>query len=537
MSLTKCVLAAFLLLASSAGLARPIEEWVARYNGPGSGSDETFALAVDAEGNIYVTGRSQGSDTYDDYATLKYDSNGDTVWVARYSGPGNGSDVAHAVAVDASGNVYITGESLGSGTYLDYATIKYRSNGDTVWVQRYNGPGNWHDRAKALAVDGSGNVYVTGNSQGDYLTMKYDPNGDTVWVRRYDGTGGSEDKPSALAVDGSGNVYVTGYSLGTSFDYATTKYDSNGNQLWAARYDGPANDWDDACAVAVDASGNVYVTGSSRGSGTRKDYATIKYDSNGDTVWVVRYNGPGNRDDEAYALTIDGEGNVHVTGTSMGYPGYYDYATIKYNSYGRRLWVARYNGHHWDEAYALALDPFGNVYVTGMSWGGADIDMDYATVKYDPHGNELWVVRYNGPANKSDRAKAVAVDASGNVYVTGYSEGFRSGWDYATIKYSQNTGIDTQNPDNSLPKDFRLTCRPNPFNATTEISYTLTEAGEVELTIYNIGGQLIETLVDGHQEAGEYQIIWDASEQASGIYFYRLSTGDFTETKRMTLLR
>src|SRR3989304_8951188 len=140
--------------------------WVRRYNGPGDSSDYASAITVDGSGNVYVTGYSTGSGTYYDYATIKYYSNGDTAWVRRYNGPGNGYDEAYAIAVDGSGNVYVTGQSIGSGTYNDYATIKYYSNGDTAWVRRYNGPGNVDDVAYAIAVDGSGCVYVTGWSVG-----------------------------------------------------------------------------------------------------------------------------------------------------------------------------------------------------------------------------------------------------------------------------------------------------------------------------------------------------------------------------------
>jgi len=90
----------------------------------------------------------------------------DTAWVRRYNGPGNGDDGASAMAVDNSGNVYVTGGSRGSGTSTDYATIKYYPNGDTAWVKRYNGSRNASDRASAIAVDGFGNVYVTGTSYG-----------------------------------------------------------------------------------------------------------------------------------------------------------------------------------------------------------------------------------------------------------------------------------------------------------------------------------------------------------------------------------
>src|SRR3990170_2686494 len=241
----------------------------------------------------------------------------DTAWVRLYNGLANNYDAASAIAVDGSGNVYVTGTSHASETALDYTTIKYGSNGDTAWVRRYDGPLSSYDQASAIIVDDSGNVYVTGGSWGtvtttDYATIKYYPNGDTAWVRRYNGTGNSADEARALAVDDSGNVYVTGYSYGsgTFNDYATIKYYPNGNTAWVRRYNGSGNLNDEAYAIDVDSSGNVYVTGRSFGSGTSYDYATLKYYASGDTAWVRRYNGPGNSGDEARAIAVDGSGNV-----------------------------------------------------------------------------------------------------------------------------------------------------------------------------------------------------------------------------------
>ena len=106
-------------------LAQVTEEWVARYNGPGNDYDVATSLAVDDAGNVYVTGYSYGSGTFEDYATVKYSSTGVQQWAARYNGPGNGDDIATSLAVDDAGNVYVTGYSYGSGTDLDYATVKY----------------------------------------------------------------------------------------------------------------------------------------------------------------------------------------------------------------------------------------------------------------------------------------------------------------------------------------------------------------------------------------------------------------------------
>jgi len=394
------------------------EAWVARYDGPAGSSDEVAAIAVDGSGNVYITGWSYGgSATSSDYATIKYDTNGNQLWLERYNGPASDYDDARALAVDGSGNVYVTGRSVRSGTGADYATIKYDTDGNQIWVAFYNGPGM--DIAKSIALDSSGNVYVTGSSFGsgtdtDYATIKYDKDGNQIWVKRYHGPGNSEDSARVIAVDGTGNVYVTGVSIGdgTYYDYATIKYDPDGNQLWVKRYTSPGNESDGARDLALDGSGNVYVTGSSHRSGYLYDSATIKYDPDGNELWVQRYDGGGD------AIAVDGAGNVYIACGG---------GTIKYDTDGNQLWVASY----YSGLNALALDGSGNVYVTGDS----SISFAYATMKYDTDGNELWVKYYDDPASDMDDARDLALDGSGNVYVTGISL-YGGTFDYATVKYA-----------------------------------------------------------------------------------------------------
>jgi hypothetical protein len=433
-------------------------------------------MAVDSSGNVYVTGGSAVSDIVPDYATVKYDSAGQQQWVAYYTGPGNNADFAEAITVDASGNVYVTGESYdASGANPDYVTIKYNSSGQQQWVARYDGPAHQYERASGIAVDGSGNVYVTGRSWGseqfgnDYATIKYNSAGQEQWVARYNGPGNSqnsEDYARGIAVDDSGNVYVTGESSGsgTERDYATIKYNPSGQEEWVARYNGPGNGTDAAYAMAVDGSGNVYVTGASVGTTFPDfDYATIKYNSAGKQQWVARYNSPGNGDDGATRIAIDGSGSVYVTGQSRDpITNYERYITIKYNSGGQEQWGASYSGPYNGAHLPLgiAVDGSGNVYVTGQSAGPSFAD-DYATVKYDPTGIEQWVARYDGPGDSEDSASAIAVDGSGNVYVAGTSVGLGTNTDYATIKYVQGPPP-TPTPSATASPTPTLTPTPTP---------------------------------------------------------------------------
>ena len=313
-----------------------------------------------------------------------------------------------------------------------------------AWVQRYNGLGNGANEAYAVAVDGSNNVIVTGASTNsgsgyDYATIKYSSAGMPLWTNRYNGSGNGDDEASAVAVDSGNNVIVTGYSTGSSGydDYATIKYSSDGVPLWTNRYKGPGGMEDVATAVAVDGSNNVLVTGYSWGGGSWYDYATIKYSSAGVALWTNRYNGPGNGNDEAQAIASDSSNNVIVTGYSTGGNGNYNYATIEYSSAGVPLWTNRYSGpaNGPDEATGVAVDAGNNVVVTGYSTNSAS-GYDYATIKYSSAGVPLWTNRYNGPGNADDLARAVAVDHSGNVIVTGYSTGSGGEYDFATVKYS-----------------------------------------------------------------------------------------------------
>ncbi|HEY1199335.1 MAG TPA: SBBP repeat-containing protein [Niastella sp.] len=448
-------LIAYFFLVSVSAKTQVSEEWVARYNGPGNASDNAVDIAVDDDGNVYITGSSTGAGTFADYATIKYNSAGVQQWVARYNGPGNFFDEPADLAIDNAGNVYVTGRSAGVGNNDDYATIKYNSAGVVQWVARYNGPNDSTDAATSLAVDAAGNVYVTGLSAGvgsvlDYATIKYNSAGAVQWVTRYNGPGNSNDRAAALVIDNS-FVYVTGSStgIGTNLDYATIKHNiSTGAIEWVSRYNGAGNDRDEAVSLTVDNAGNVYVTGTIISGFDPSgdpfplelfDWATIKYNSAGAVQWVSTHDEGG--DDFAESVKLDNLGNVIVTGSISNSPPRLeepdlDYGTIKYNALtGAEIWVSKYGpppGTDFNEwrAQDQAIDSEGNIYVTGQTGQG-----EYGTIKWNTNGELQWAVTYtNGGGNA---AFAIALDDLGNVYVTGGSQGTGTGSDFATIKYNQ----------------------------------------------------------------------------------------------------
>ncbi|MBM3240060.1 T9SS type A sorting domain-containing protein [Candidatus Poribacteria bacterium] len=447
-------------------------------------------------------------------------------WVVRYNG---WLDGASAIAVDDFGNIYVTGSSYKNATYEDYATVKYDEDGNELWVAIYNGSGNAWDLASAIAVDDSGNVYVTGYSYGggmtqdDYATVKYDKDGNEAWVARYDGWG-SEDWAHAIAVDDSGNVYVTGNSISVTWhDYVTIKYDKDGNEIWVARYTEPFRGSDIPSAIAVDDFGNVYVTGLRNEKGdTSSDYATVKYDNNGNELWVVRYNGPGNSDDIAVAIVVDDFGNVYVTGRSYGGEMTQDdYATIKYSqqSVGQgsiKGVVADTAGNPIERAFVITIKPI-------KKWALTKPDGSYEITELEP-GEYFMIAIKEG--YKASLAK-VTVEAN---KVTEH--------DFILKPKSDETGEDEM---------IALSNFPNPFNPDTWIPYYLPQDADVTIQIYNSVGQLVRTLNLGRKSAGIYldknqAAYWNGCDSlgnkvSSGMYFYTLQAGEFKATRKMVIMK
>lgn len=380
--------------------------------------------------------------------------NTDPVWASFYSGPGDNSDRYNSVVSDGSGNFVGVGYTVRSGNYRDFLVVKFDANGDTIWTRTKNGKGSGEDEAVAVAVDGSGNIFVCGPSDGgftntDVLLIKYDAGGTKLYDTTWNSPAFYDDVPVAMALDPNGDVIIGGNTepdtVSGNNNYITLKFASNGGFIWATEFSrsGVTSGKDEMAGLVVDGNGDVYVTGRSS-NGADDDFATIKYTgTNGVQAWLQVYNS-GNGNDRATALALDNSGAVIVTGRSKNSSND-DFRTVKYSSAGVLQWSKTYNApaNQDDRALAIGVDALDNVYVTGQSDvdNSSAVNYDFATVKYNSAGTQQWSKVTGSMFIQDDIPSSIKVDGAGNIFITGRSDqdpGTANDNDWMTVMY--NTG-------------------------------------------------------------------------------------------------
>ena len=388
--------------------------WEKTYSG-GGGDDQPKAIATDSQGNVIVGGFTTGVNGRDFY-TIKYAAaDGVVVWARRYNnGNANGGDEITALAVDANDNVIVTGKSIDSGKQEDFFTIKYNAAGTAQWGGGIRYSTSFPDVPNALAIAPNGDVVVVGKSRVGsdicYYTVRYDAAGAFQWDETYDNAVQSDDDVATSvavappdALDPKGAVLVTGSSRNSSdpsnisYSYHTIKYPgAGGAPRWSRRYSGPGGNSLDTPFIGTDLQGNALIAGTAKLDGFRVVYYAAKYSATtGATVWQnntdVPAGSPANTSvtDNANAMVVDGAGNVVVTGTSLfaatGTDN--DYLTVKFDgASGNLLWRQRLNGDAAagsDDALSVAVDGGGDVIVVGTARKAApSANFEIITVKY-----------------------------------------------------------------------------------------------------------------------------------------------------------
>jgi hypothetical protein len=368
--------------------AEGVEQWTQQYAGSGNGDDAATSLCFDNNGNIYLTGTVYKNTTeVENCITIKYNQNGVQQWVRTFNGNASGIDFGTSIKADFQNNVYISGATTQSNSLLDFLIIKYDENGTLQWSNTYNHI-NLNDVSNKINIFDdivvvAGGAQVTAN-EWEYAITEFDANTGSFFgasVTNSSGTG--IDNIKDLTIDQNGFLYVTGGIVNSNngYDYYTMKLDTSLNFLWSATYNGNSNLDDIANSVYVDYAGNVYVTGSSNTTNQGKNWITIKYNSAGIQQWTASFNDNYDEDDEANALALDNSGNIYVAGYTYNGDNL-DYKTIKYDPNGNVKWEIEFNSLYNDDDKAtnISVDNNGDIIVAGQSYIGTDYK--FVTVKY-----------------------------------------------------------------------------------------------------------------------------------------------------------
>src|SRR3989339_220452 len=326
----------------------------------------------------------------------------------------SGDDSASAVAIDGSGYIFVTGTANGK-----YQTIKYNKSLIPV-VTRTDDCGG--AQATGIAIDNYNNVIVCGQTNaGDYILLKYDYNLSVV-ISSVVYDGGSTDGATGVCTDSEGNVIVTGFSAdGATYNFVTIKYNRDLAPLFSRVFDSGGDDR--AKSVTVDAENNIIVAGKSSGK-----YHIIKYDTNLNPLFDAQYNS-GNIA-EANCVVVDSSGSIIVTGYRKVSGATNDFYTIKYDSRLKYLCSVDYDGGGDDAATGITVDPQDNIIVTGRV--NMNTNWNYYTVKYDNNLNILAKASYD--SGNLDQAAAVECDSDGTIIVAGKSNDGLT-LNYFTIQY------------------------------------------------------------------------------------------------------
>ena len=538
---------------------------------------------------------------------------------------GSGYDRGNNVAVDANGNVYAIGyyksgvlsvENLqfNNAGSEDIILVKYNNNGDLLWARSLGGPNYECGYDVKITTDGNNNFYITGyfysptiqfgnitlynssvsTSAGDVFIVKCDGDGNVIWAKNNIGI--YDENGLNIAVDKNGNFYITGlFSSPTitfddksatnsgSFDMFVVKYNSNGEALWVRNLNASGTEF--SYGVNFDKDGNVYVTGRTSSSSINfagsviyghgnYDGFLVKYDANGNELWGKLIGGSGY--DIGDEICTDEDGNVYLTGyhgSSMNVDGInltcqgsYDIYVIKYSPNGNIIWARRAGGNGIDYSVGISYShSTSDIFVGGyynsssMTFGTETVNghggYDMLLLRYDKDGNEKWVLNEGSTAN--DYLMGFTIDECSNLYVTGSytSSTLQFGNDILTnfgdgdmfvAKYGGSCtdylaknnneryekghngklGYDSNVGKQKNKETFmsELNVYPNPTNGEINIEYSLSADGHVKIIIYDVLGNIINTLFDKETGAGKH--VLSSNLSGNGIYLIELISND-----------
>ncbi|MCI0452451.1 MAG: T9SS type A sorting domain-containing protein [Candidatus Latescibacteria bacterium] len=540
-----------------------------------------YAVATDGAGNVLVAGSHWGTVNFggspltslggDDIFFAKLDSDGDHVWSKRY-GDASTDQIARSIAIGPAnvivlagwflGTVNFGGSNLSSAGGVDIFVATFDAGGNHVWSQRFGAQGD--QRLESVAVDGSGNVVLTGYYDGtvdfgggqlvsvagnDIFLAKLSSTGSHLWSQRF-GNSSNDQWGESVATDASGNVIATGHFESTvnfggstltsagGDDIYLVKFDEDGGHTWSQRFGTTGNQT--AKAVTIDALGGIALTGYYAstidfGGGTLTnnggvDIFVARFDPSGGHIWSAAFGGT--TDQQAEAIAIDGAGKIALGGhffstvdfgggnlTSAG--GTDVFLTLLGDEPLNPVFITHFEARAAGAAVEVRWDVWADEALESYTLYRRDDDESYPRVVAD------------GPAESGARTCIDGDVVAGRTYVYSLTVQTTAGESFQSPEATVRVPV----PALQLGQNY-----PNPFVVRTEFEYTLDRPATVRVAVYDARGRRVVSLANGFQNSGRHRVAWDGRDDArrivpSGVYFYQLEGAGAVAARRLLILR
>ncbi|MBN8567927.1 MAG: T9SS type A sorting domain-containing protein [Flavobacteriales bacterium] len=504
----------------------------------GGTNDELTRSIIKANDNEYVFAgetKSFGAGLSDMYI-VKFTSSGSLSWMFAVGGTGN--DVSMSVIQTSDGGFALAGytNSFGAGDY-DFYIVKLNSSGSIQWSKTIGGTGTEYAYSIKQTNDGgfiaAGFTYTYGAGDADAFFVKLDGNGNIQWSKT---VGRSfEDQAYSVVVTSDGGFAATGESHfgGGNADMYLIKLDANGNLQWTRTVGGPNNDRAWNIIQSSDGGYGIAGWGNSYGSGDYDMYCA-KFDVNGSLQWTRTLGGANAESASSIIQTTDG--GFLISGGSNSFSGNNDNIYIaKIDAIGVYSWSRIIGGANYEESTSMINTPNNGFLIGGCTSSFGSGGKDMFAVKFDssgytcanmilpPTNSGIGGILSNPTSSLSSPTPTISTPPTQIV----------SG---GTLTQLCLVGLEMV--DIEIPQDFHLYQNfPNPFNPETNIIFSIPKEGNVNIRIFNLSGKEVTILFKGNCKAGTYKVKWKPEQFPSGVYFYKLETSNYSETKKMLLIK
>jgi uncharacterized delta-60 repeat protein len=522
-----------------------------------------------------------------------------TVMTSLSGGVGYG-DVANAVLIQPDQKIVAVGTAYNTIDPYLFGLARYNTDGTLdptfggIGTVRMRFTSQSTEMGNGAALQSDGKIIVVGSSFIDYVAFgvaRFDTTGslDDAFgshgtVRTYlNGSNAANDVAYSAAVQTDGKIVVAGktHYLFNYAQFGVVRYKANGTLDSTFGTNGitsffinAGDGLDDVChAVALQKDGKIVLAGScyKYTDSTRYNFALARLRVNGTldttfgnhgTVFTPLCNGglySTTDGDVALSVALQQDGKIVAAGYSLDQYGHYAFAVVRYDTLGTldttfgldRNGIVRTHiiggNSKYDFGKAVVIQPNGKIVVAGSSADDLN-QVLYAVARYNTNGVPDYLfgalglgsvrISING-GSASDDARAVALQNDGKIVLAGDTKNLYTQHEFSLARIlPQEIPVSVKGQSYSLPEKFELMQNyPNPFNPTTNISFSVGTYGHTSLLVYDLLGREVAMLVNENKPAGKYSVTWNASGLSSGIYFYRLQSGNYIDTKKLMLIK